>query len=373
MQYRKYGKEGPELSVLGYGVMRLPPRRKGDWGSVNFSKSVALLRRAMESGVNLLDSHHGYHHGLSEVAIGRALRGWKGHRIYIQTKTPFYNVKPLAHFKRLIEEALEKTGASFIDYLLFHSMTMDTFKKRGRQFFKLTDWAIKKGLVRFRGFSSHDSPENVKAFIDTKEFSCALMSFNFLNRQMEDTIAYAADRSMGVSVMNPVGGGSLSARTPQIMRLLPGAKSPAEIALRYVMSTPGVAVTLSGMSTLEQVEENVRIAGRKTLTTAKQRQTMLKRLESIKEATMQTCTSCGYCMLCPHGVNIPRNFLLLNQARFFGLIDASRQAFSGLRKSTEGDQSALACQKCGKCLPKCPNDVPIIEQLEETAELLSGD
>ncbi len=372
MQYRKYGKQGPEISVLGFGAMRLPLRKRNDRSRVNFSRSVEVMRKALEAGVNLIDSHHQYHYGFSEVAIGRALKGWKGHRVYIQTKAPFYRERPLDYFKKLLEEALQKTGTNSIDYLLFHSMEMNTFKKHGRKFFRLTDWAIKKGLVRFRGFSSHDTPDHVKAFVDTKEFSSMLVSFNFMNREMEDTIAYAADQGMGVSVMNPVGGGTLSARTRYILRLLPGARSSAEAALRYVLSTPGVTAALSGMNTLEQVEENTRIASRKTVMTEKQRAAMVKRLETIRRESMLFCTSCGYCMPCPHGVDIPQNFLLLNQARFFGLVEASRARYRRLRDHRDGNKSALVCRRCESCLPKCPNNVPIIDQLAMTAEMLGG-
>ena len=370
MQYRKYGKDGPELSALGFGAMRLPLRKKGDYNRVNFTKSVAVMRRAMEGGVNFFDSHHGYHGGMSEVAIGRALKGWKGHRIYVQTKAPFYREEPLDYFKKLIAQALEKTGLEALDYLLFHSMNMAMFKKRGRQFFKLTDWAIKKGFVRFRGFSSHDTPENVKAFIDTKEFSVMLVSFNFLNPTIKEMIAYAASCGMGVSIMNPVGGGTLSADSPQIRRLVRGAKSSAEVALRYVLSTRGVTTAMSGMNTLQQVDENLEVASRKVPLTRVQRREMKRRLKDISRKAMQICTSCGYCMPCPNGVNIPQNFLLYNQARFFGLVDAARQGFAGLQKSRDGDQSALACRRCSSCLPKCPNNVPIMDQLEETAALL---
>ena len=320
MQYRLYGKDGPEVSRLGFGVMRLPLRKRGDWGRVNFSKSVTVMRRAMEAGVNFFDSHHTYHKGFSEVAIGRALKGWKGRRIYIQTKTPIYEPKPLRHFKRLVEEALEKTGVNALDYLLFHSMSLEQFKRRARMFFKLTDWAMKKGYIRFRGFSSHEKPEHIRRFIDTGEFSCVLMSFNWLNREVEETIAYAAARGLGVSIMNPVGGGSLAADTPQVLRLLPRARSGAEVAFRYVLSTPGVTLALSGMNTLEQVAENTAIAGRRTTMTDRQRRYMRQRLKTLRRKSMKICTACGYCMPCPHGVDIPQNFLLLNQARLFGLI-----------------------------------------------------
>ena len=372
MRYRSYGKNGPEVSVLGFGAMRLPTRKKGDWGRPNYSKAVPLIRRALEQGVNFLDSHHGYHGGNSEVAIGRALKGWKGHRVYIQTKTPFYNNKPLKHFKQLIEEALEKTQVECIDYLLFHSMVMDTFKKRSRQFFKLTDWAMKKGYIRHRGFSSHDKPEQVKQFIDTGEFSAMLLSYNWLNPQMADMIAYGASKGLGVSVMNPVGGGALAVDTKQILNLLTGAKTAPEVALRYVMGTPGVAVTLSGMSTVEQVDQNVAIAERRSFMTSQQRRQMRQRLAAIKKKTMAVCTACGYCMPCPHGVDIPLNFTLYNQAHYLGLIESGRGSFKNLHDHPQGDRSALACKQCGKCLPKCPNNVPIIEQLAQTAELLGN-
>lgn len=371
MQYHAYGKNGPLVSSVGFGVMRLPGRKKGDWGSVNFTKAVPVMRQAMEAGINFFDSHHNYHEGLSEVAIGKALKGWKGQKIILQTKTPFYREEKLDFFKKLLEEALVKTGVACIDYLLFHSMNMEMFKKRGKEFFKLTDWAMKKGLIRCRGFSSHDSAENIKKFVDTGEFSAMLVSYNWLNPYVADAIAHASAKGMGVSVMNPVGGGSLAANTPQILSLLPGAKSSSEVALRFVLSTPGVVTAMSGMNSPEQVVENAAIGSRKVVLTPAGRTAMLRRLEKLQSKTRQICTSCGYCMPCPAGVNIPENFMLLNRARYLGLTEFAQGRFGQLKKHKDGDKSALACKKCGKCLPKCPNKVQIIEQLAMTSELLN--
>jgi len=373
MEYRQYGAGGPEISCLGFGVMRLPSRKRGDWTRVHFTRSTALLRQALDTGVNFFDSHHGYHGGNSEVAIGRALKGWKGQKTTIQTKTPWYKEEPTEFFERLLYEALEKLGVNCIDYLLHHSMNMEMWTTRGRKFIKFTDWAMNRGLIKHRGFSSHDKPENVKSFIDTGEFSAMLLSYNWMNPTMRDTIAYGADKGLGVSIMNPIGGGALATSTPQILRLLPGSASAAEVGMRYVLATPGVTCALSGMNTSEQLDENIRTASRRRQMTAKQLENMQERLQRIENRSKQFCTGCGYCMPCPHGVDIAGNFRLLNQVRFFGRLDWARQQLTKLARDKDGDKSASACRRCGSCEPKCPNNVPIMRQLEHVASELGSD
>lgn len=371
MQYRQYGKDGPELSRLGFGAMRLPTRQEGNWNKVDFPESTRVMRAALEEGVNFFDSHHGYHGGDSEVAIGKAIKDWRGPRVYIQTKTPWYNDKPTEYFEKLLYEALEKLGVDCIDYLLHHSMRMNVWKERGRKFIRFTDWAINKKLVKYRGFSSHDTPENIKQFVDTGEFACMLVSYNWMNPQVRDAIAYAADKGMGVSVMNPIGGGALATSTPQILDLLPGAKTASEICLRYVLDTPGVTCTMSGMNTLDQVRENTSVADGTKLLTDEERQRLSHQLNRIERESKEFCTACGYCMPCEQGVDIPENFRLRNQIEFYGRLDWATEQYARLRQHKEGDKSAEACTQCGSCEPKCPNDVPIIKQLEEVKNLFT--
>lgn len=365
MQYQVYGKNGPIISRLGFGAMRLPLRKRGDWGSVNVTRSVELMRAALEAGINFIDTHHNYHVGNSETAVGRAVKGWKG-PLVIQTKTPWYREEPREFFEKLLYEALEKLGVNCIDYLLHHSMEVKHWKTRGKRFIKFTDWAINRGLIRYRGFSSHETPANIKTFIDTGEFAVMLVSYNWMTRRARDVIAHAADCGMGVSIMNPIGGGTLATSSRGIMRLLPGARTAPEVALRYVLATPGVTCALSGMNTLEQLEQNIAVAGRKTPMTARQSREMAKRLARIEKGGKGFCTGCGYCMPCPHGVDIPANFQIWNEALYFERMTTARTEYARLKRRHGGDASAPACRDCGACEPKCPNKLPIREHLRLT-------
>ena len=197
-----------------------------------------------------------------------------------------------------------------------------------------------------------------------------LVSYNWLYSDVRDVIAYAESKGMGVSVMNPVSGGLLVADTPNVMRLLPGAKTPAEIGFRYTLATKGVTSVLSGMNTMEQIDENVRIADRSRHLTPLQEERMIGRLKTFREKAKRTCSACGYCMPCAHGVNIPANFSSRSRAEIFGLVNWAKIDYNALSTNAEGDASAAACKKCGKCEPKCPNNVPIIKQLEEAAKVL---
>ena len=368
MQYLEYGKNGPKISRLGFGCMRLPTLHN-DYNAVNYPAATRILRAAMEAGVNFFDSHATYHGSNSELALGKALKGWKGPRICIQTKTPWYKDEPREYFEKLLYATLEKLGVDGIDYLFHHSLSMDVWRKRGRQFIAFTDWAMNRGLIHHRGFSSHDSGKNINQFIKTGEFDAMLVPHNWLNPVYVEQIALAAERGMGVSVMNPVGGGFLAMNAPQVLNLLPGAKTAAEVGLRYALATPGVVAALSGMNAIAQVRENVATASRKTPLTAGERQAMNSAMARIEAQTKAFCSACGYCMPCPHGVDIPLNFRALQRERFFGQTKLAKLEYQSL-KTDKSDTRATRCKRCGKCEPKCPNQVPIVRQLREVAHTL---
>ena len=374
MVYRTFGKLGYRVSQLGFGAMRLPTREDG---KVDMDRAVELLRRAVELGINFFDSHHFYHNGESEEALGRALEGVR-EKVFIQTKIPMYREATEDERWRWLEDALRKLRTDHIDFYLMHSMTWERFQREFDPFMKLARKAMDQGIVRHIGFSFHDTPENLYKIIDSGPFDTMTVQYNLVNRSLEEPIAYAAEKGMGVVIMGPVGGGMLAAPSEEIRKLLPGeAKSSAEVALRFVLANPNVSVALSGMSNLEQLEENVSVASQEVVLTEEDYRRIREALEEKKRLSELYCTACGYCMPCPNGVDIPANFRLMNLHRIYGLTEYARGQYRrlGERKDKDGNPTpawAEACLECGECEPKCPQKIPIIKQLQEVAEVLGG-
>ena len=370
MRYTTYGKTGLEVSKLGFGVMRLPTiENDGGREQVDFDKSTPLLRRALELGINFFDTHHNYHGSQSETAIGYATEGMDRSTFVIQTKNPSW--KDLAegetHRQRL-EAGLERAKTDYFDIYFMHSLRMQTWEKVDEDFLKEVLKAKSEGLIRHIGFSSHDKPENIIRFIDMGIFECMLVQYNLIDTVNEDPIRHAHESGMGVSIMGPVGGGRLS--TPsEIAGYLPGGQeSPTEAALRFVMANANVDVTVSGMSTISQLEENVETANIETPLSDDEKDRIQKVIEEKKKLAELYCTGCGYCMPCPNKVNIPRIFEIMNWKRVYGVDAAARQYYAGLIKREE---DASQCIECGECEPKCPQNIEIVAQLKESHEALS--
>ena len=236
--------------------------------------------------------------------------------------------------------------------------------------------AKEEGLIRHKCFSSHDKPENIKTLIDTGDFEGMLVQYNLLDRRNEEAIAYAAEKGLGVAIMGPVGGGRLVAPSEQIQKTV-GAKSTPEVALRFVLSNPNVTLTLSGMNSMAMVEENTATAGREEPLTAEEKQQVMGMLEETKQLSDLYCTGCGYCMSCPNDIDIPANFTAMNYYNVWGLAEHAKKEYNrlGEKKISDGSRVeawAEACIECGECEPKCPQDIPIREQLKETATALSS-
>ncbi len=370
MRYTAYGKTGLRLSKLGFGVMRLPVIELPDGEeNVDFDKSTPLLRRALELGINFFDTHHNYHNTQSETAIGYATEGVDRSTFHIQTKTPTW--KDLAEgetYRARLEAGLKRAKTDYFDTYLMHSLRLETFDRIGDAFTAEAVQAREEGLIRHIGLSSHDKPENIMKLIDTGLFECMLVQYNLIDTTNEDAIRYAHEKGLGVSIMGPVGGGRLA--TPsEIASYLPGGhSSPSEAALRFVLSNPNVDVPVSGMSTIQQLEENVATASITTPLSADERARIVEVIAEKKKLAGLYCTGCGYCMPCPNGVNIPRVFEIMNWKRVYGVDGAAREHYARLVRR---EKDASRCIECGQCEPKCPQNIEIIRQLKESHESLS--
>ncbi len=367
MQYKMYGKTGDKVSRLGFGAMRLPMVD----GHVDMDLSVSIMRRAFDLGVNYVDSAVGYCNSESQIAVGKAIKGRRD-KLFVSTKN-HYKGESGDEWQKFLDQSLERIDVDYIDFYHSHGLAWDQYQNmlgKGGPMERFRK-AKEEGLIRHMCYSCHDSPENMKKLIDTGEFDGMLLQYNLLDRRNEEAIAYACEKGMGIAIMGPVGGGRLVAPSDQIQNMVGGSKSTPEVALRFVLSNPNVTLALSGMNSMAMVEENVATASREEPLTAEERQGILDALEEIKRLSDLYCTGCGYCMPCPNDVDIPRNFQLMNYFRVFGLKDYARREYKGLEKRRKRDGTvveawAAACVECGECEPKCPQNIPIREQLKET-------
>jgi predicted aldo/keto reductase-like oxidoreductase len=279
-------------------------------------------------------------------------------------------------WKQYLEESLEALGVDRIDFYHAHVLTWDkftgAFQEPGGPL-ELCHQARDEGIIDHLCFSSHDTPENIIKMIDSGLFDGIIVQYNLLDRQQqfgrhtagagnEPAIARAAERGMGVLIMGTVAGGRLVApESEQLQRLLTGStKSIPDLAIRYVLSNPAVTSAMSGMNTIEMVEENVASASHERPMTEQEYEQIREITGRYEKLGELYCTGCGYCQPCPQEINIPRAFEAMNYHRVWGLTEHAKQMYQRLEPNAE------ACVECGQCEENCPQDLPIIEQLKET-------
>jgi hypothetical protein len=369
------------VSILGFGAMRLPTHEDG---TCDVERSIPLLRKGIDLGINYIDTAHVYIKGTSEVTVGQAIKDYEREKLHLVTKIPVHKPEEAdpATWRQRLEESLERFDTSYVDVLLFHNLYWDEYEEYVAPDGTLLDEARKaqdEGLVRHVGFSSHDTPERIMQLVDTGEFEAMLVQYNYLYRHNEPAIEHAHENGLGVAIMGPLAGGRLA--TPQGVVVddegVLEMKTP-EVGLRFVWSNPHVSVALSGMNEMSQIEENVAAADQPVEMSAAEVAEIHRLVDKQQEMANLYCTGCGYCMPCPNEVNIPENFRYLNWYRVWGMEEEAKKAYAKL--SEEGTwtswlgriegRKAEACVECGQCEPKCPQNIPIIEQLKEVAETL---
>ena len=382
MQYVDFGKTGVKVSRLGMGCMRLPEYKKDGKTVFDEDKSIALIHRAIELGVNYFDTAPYYCDGVSELLLGKALKGGRREKVYVSTKNPIESNSGDDYEKRL-EASLKKLDMSYIDFYHFWGISLKDFLTSVKIQDGPLDRAIKlkeQGIIKHISFSFHDGDAGLKEGDNLIEIlkqgegilETLLAQYNLMDRGKEQGIALAHEMGLGTVVMGPVGGGRLGSPTKAITDMLPDKRwSSAELALRFVLVNSNVNVALSGVSSIEQLEENARVADNTNPLSAEELGKLDAMVRENERLADLYCTGCQYCMPCPEGINIPEIFSFMNYHRVYQITDFAKAAYAEIGTLPwKMYKNASACSECGQCETKCPQSLPIREQLKETHRVL---
>ena len=371
MQYRR-DKKGNELSVLGYGCMRFT--KNGN--SVDLDKAEKEVMAAIKAGVNYFDTAYVY--AGNEVAVGEILnRNHCRDQIYLATKLPHYLIKSVAGAEKMFQEELRRLKTDYIDYYLMHMLTdiptWEKLKKIGMQ-----DWIEEKlasGQIRNIGFSYHGNTDMFKQLVDAYDWDFCQIQYNYMDEYSQagvEGLRYANAKGLPVIIMEPLRGGRLVNLLPEsakdLFRTDEEGRTPAELALKWLYNQPEVTCVLSGMNSMEMVEQNVKTASESLVgcLTPSDRELIEKVKDEIKKNVKVGCTGCGYCMPCPRGVDIPGTFRCYNAMYSEGKKSGRRDYLqcTAFRKDTS---SASQCISCGKCETHCPQHIEIRKELKNAA------
>lgn len=374
MIYRTLGCTGYTISQLGFGAMRFPMTGEGKDALVNRDLAIPMIHRAFELGINYIDTARGYCNEDSQRTVGEALESWHDRKnIVVSTKNPYFGPDEKTWWTNL-ENSLKRLRAESINIYNYHGINWKIFT--GDIEPRVSMWmrkAYDQGLIKHICASFHDSNDALMKLIDTGLFESITLQYNMLDRKLEEGIAHAHEKGLGIVVMGPVGGGRLAEPSIVMKKAVGGKARIPEMALRFVLSNPNITCAISGMNTMQQVEENITTAEKEVMLSDDERLAINSHLDTLKNMADLYCTGCSYCMPCPQGVNIPRIFELYNQSRVYDIWEYSRESYGMIGKfDWEPGQQADKCAECGECEEKCPQNIPIRRQLAETHQILAG-
>jgi len=380
MIYKDFGRTGAKVSLLGFGAMRLPMKEVDGKNIVDDDLAVPMMRQAFDMGINYVDTAPLYCEKLSEVSVGKALKGYRD-KVFLSTKNPIKD-NDGDHWMERLEESLKKLDTGYIDFYHFWGISLKSFESwQGLKYgpIEAAYKAKEQGLIKHISFSFHDDSKNFKQIVDSGIFESVLVQYNMLDRSNEENIAYAKSKGLGVVIMGPVGGGRLGAPSEKIQGLLKEKNdvriSTAEIALRFVLANKNVDIVLSGMENVKMLKENFDVASRaEDSLTGDELNHINKMMEENKNLAKLYCTGCNYCKPCPAGIDIAYLFELMNRYKVYDLKDHAKKAYDDASKGRSWQKTADAskCTACGACEEKCPQKLQIIKQLKETHACLTA-
>lgn len=371
MEKRRLDKLGIETSLLGFGCMRFPTLEDGKIDEILAEK---MLDQAMAQGVTYYDTAFPYHNGDSEPFVGRVLNKYDRSSYYLATKLPVWMVETREDAEKIFEDQLKRLDKEYVDFYLLHALDKERFEKvKKLGLIEMCEKFRQEGKIRYLGFSFHDDYEVFEEIINSYDWDFCQIQYNYMDTDVQagdKGYALAEQKGIPMVIMEPVRGGFLAGFSDDIEEMFRETRpdqSIASWALRWVGSHKNVKVILSGMSTPEQVEDNLKTFDHFEVLSEKEQDTVKRVVDTLKGRVQNGCTGCRYCMPCPSGVDIPGSFRIWNDYHIY-------QIYSFVQNRWEKELSADAkpenCVECGACEEQCPQKISIREHLKRVqAEL----
>lgn len=381
MLYRKLGKTGEKVSILGFGAMRFPTIGNKP-NKIDEKEASKMLEYGIDKGINIIDTAYSYHTldfnepGESEPFLGDFLSTGYREKVLISTKLPSWIVEKKEDMDIFLNQQLDRLKTDNIDIYLLHSLKEDYWKNlTNLDVFEFMDDALADGRIKHIGFSFHDELDLLLEILDSYEWEVVLTQMNYLDEGYQSGIngvQYLSSINMGNMIMEPLRGGKLVENIPQdVQKIWNTAKvkrSPLEWAFKYLWDMEGISTVFSGMSNLEQVKENISIAnqGYPNTLTNEEKKLIKEVARAYRDKKDVECTQCNYCMPCPERVDIPTCFKEYNIAKMLDNPEASSMQYFSL---LDEENYASSCTECGDCVSMCPQMINIPKELEKVKKL----
>ncbi|MDR2366950.1 MAG: aldo/keto reductase [Deltaproteobacteria bacterium] len=380
MEKRYFPSIGEKISLLGFGLMRLPTVNNAH-KDIDYPVAELMVDKALAGGVNYFDTAWIYHEGQSEVFAGRALSRHPRDSYNIATKMPVWLLENLDQAKEIFAGQLAKLRTDHIDFYLVHNLNAECYRIHEK--LGLHDYLRglrESGAIRRLGFSMHDSPEHLGLLLERHGWDFAQIQLNYIDWQSlkgGELYGRLVDKSLPIVIMEPVRGGALAnlpAKAAQTLKDHDPGASQASWALRYVASYPGVMTVLSGMSLPSQMDDNLATFNDFKPLGQAEIDVLAKAAEGFRLANPIPCTGCCYCMDCPSGVNIPLNLAIFNHYSML-LADQPDMAyliFDNNYRALRESEKAINCVSCEECMTHCPQKIAIPSELKKLTDMVAG-
>ena len=377
MKYRKFGKTEETVSTLGFGCMRLP-LVDGDDSKIDYDIAVPMVRKAIDNGLTYLDTAWPYHGKMSEPFVAEVIKDGYREKVTIATKLPSWLIEKEEDFHDYLDQQLEKLQIEQIDFYLVHAVNKNFWENMvPLGLFDFLDDIKADGRVKHVGFSFHDDLDCFKEVIDAYDWDFVQIQLNYIDtmhQQGIEGLEIAAQKGMGVVIMEPLRGGRIVDVPSEVQALFDGASEKhtnVEWAFRWLLNDPRIHVILSGMSSMDQMEDNMRIFDENDVGCLSEEEAGIleKAADAFNARIKVNCTACNYCMPCPAGVLIPKNFSLYNEYHKYDHEGTKKNMVNNYAKLAD-EEKATACVECGACEAVCPQHISIIEELKNVAAQL---